>query len=76
MNEQDGTEEERGLLQDLVKLLGNLPSMTRSTKDIQTMVVVGFDVDDDNSPAPENIPCDSNDSPALILVDEDKACMN
>ena len=46
---------------DQVELPTNLSSMTATNEDIETMIALGFDVDDDNEPAPENILDVSND---------------
>ena len=51
-------------VEDGAELPSNLNSMTGSTEDIQAMLALGFDVDDDDAPAPENVPDSSNDEGA------------
>ena len=67
-------EEEEPLVQDRVELPANLPSMSSTTsEDVQNMIALGFDVDDDDAPAPENIPLASiEDTPSLTVVDEEQ----
>ena len=49
---------------DGVLLPENFERMRNTPEDIQLMLDLGFDVDDDSAPAPENVP---NDVLSLVL---------